>query len=310
MTNRTTRQSTAQRDRWSQWVLEQRDAGDARQRALALAHLAPIRDRVLAGAEPLEGATLLDLGTGDGLIGLEALDRVGAGGTVIFVDVSPALVEQCRQAVRSRDGLDHARFVVAGAENLAEVPDASVDALTTRSVLIYVANKARAFEEMHRVLRPEGRISLFEPINRFTFPEPADRFWGYDVAAVTELADKVRTSFLELQDPAAATMIDFDDRDLLGLAETAGFEEVHLASHIDVQPASEDEPGSVLRPHDLAGFLDIAPNPLAPTIGEAINHALTGPERERFVAHLQRAFEEQRAVRRSAVAYLTARKRA
>jgi hypothetical protein len=54
-----------QPDRWSQWLLEQRDAGDARQREVALTHLAPIRDRVLAGAEPLEGATLLDLGTGE-----------------------------------------------------------------------------------------------------------------------------------------------------------------------------------------------------------------------------------------------------
>lgn len=296
-------------DRWSQWLLEQRDAGDARQREVALTHLAPIRDRVLAGAEPLEGATLLDLGTGDGLIGLEALDRVGADGTVIFADVSPALLEQCRQAVRSREGLDRARFVLAGAENLAEVPGASVDAVTTRSVLIYVADKARAFEEMHRVLRPGGRISLFEPINHLTFPEPPDRFWGYDVAAVSDLADKVKATFLDLQDPAAATMIDFDDRDLLHLAEVAGFEEVHLASQIDVQPASEDESGSVLRPHSLAAFLDIAPNPLAPTLGEAINHALTDPEREQFLGHLQRALQEHRAVRRSAVAYLTAHKR-
>jgi arsenite methyltransferase len=160
------------------------------------------------------------------------------------------------------------------------------------------------------VLRPRGPISLFEPINRLTFPEPPDRFWGYDVGTVADLADKVKTSLLELQDPAAATMIDFDDRDLLRLAETAGFEEVHLASHIDVQPASEDEPGSVLRPRDLAAFLDIAPNPLAPTIGEAINQALTDAERDQFLAHLQCALQEHRAVRRSAVAYLTAHKRA
>ena len=54
--------------------------------------------------------------------------------------------------------------------------------MTTRSVLIYVADKAAAFAAMYRVLRPGGRISLFEPINRLMFPEPPDRFWGYDVA--------------------------------------------------------------------------------------------------------------------------------
>ena len=78
-------------DRWSRWLLDGRDAGDARQRAAALEYLAPIRDRVLAGAAPLEGADVLDVGAGDGLIALAALDRVGPGGTVTFSDVSPRM---------------------------------------------------------------------------------------------------------------------------------------------------------------------------------------------------------------------------
>src|ERR671914_2623704 len=89
----------AQHDHWSRWLLERRDAGDARVRRMALEHLAPIRDRVLAIAGPLEGATLLDVGAGDGLIGLEALERVGPRGSVIFSDVSSALVERCEAAV-------------------------------------------------------------------------------------------------------------------------------------------------------------------------------------------------------------------
>ena len=84
-------------DRWSRWLRERRDAGDEERRAFILAQLAPVRDRVLGGAEPLAGATLLDVGTGDGLIGLGALERVGPGGTVIFSDVSPALLEHARE---------------------------------------------------------------------------------------------------------------------------------------------------------------------------------------------------------------------
>ena len=60
----------ARPDRWSRWLLERRDAGDERQRSAILDGLAPVRERVLGHAEPLEGATLLDVGTGDGLIGL------------------------------------------------------------------------------------------------------------------------------------------------------------------------------------------------------------------------------------------------
>jgi ubiquinone/menaquinone biosynthesis C-methylase UbiE len=289
-------------DHWSRWLLERRHAGDARQRTTVLEHLGPIRDRVLANAGPIDGATLLDVGAGDGLIGLEALDRVGPEGTVIFSDISPALVERCEEIVVERGLLDRARFVVTAAEDLDEIADGSVDVLTTRSVLIYVAAKADAFTAFHRVLRPGGRISLFEPINRLTFPEPPDRFYGYDVADVAELAHEVRAAFEELHDPASATMTDFDAGDLVRLAEEAGFERVHCDCHIDV------EPGQPPQAADVETLLDTSPNPLAPTIREAIDQALTPQQRNRFVAHLRRAHEERRQVKRLAVAYLAAGK--
>ena len=294
----------AQPDHWSRWLLERRDAGDAHVRRITLEHLAPIRDRVLANAGPLDGATLLDVGAGDGLIGLEALERVGPAGVVIFSDVSSALVERCEEAVRARGSLERARFVVARAEDLDGIADGSVDIITTRSVLIYVADKADAFAAFHRVLRPGGLISLFEPINRLTFPEPRDRFWGYDVAAVAELADKVRAAFEDMHDPASATMTEFDAGDLVLLAEEAGFARVHCDCHIDVEPGQP--PGGA----DVETLLDTSPNPLAPTIREVIAQALTEPERERFVAHLRQAHDEGRRLRRLAVAYLAAAKAA
>jgi ubiquinone/menaquinone biosynthesis C-methylase UbiE len=293
---------TAEPDRWSRWLLERRDAGDERQRSVSLEHLGPIRDRVLSYAEPLDGATLLDVGTGDGLIGLEALDRVGEHGSVIFSDISTALLEQCREAVAARGLLDRARFVSTRAEDLAEIPDASVDVITTRSVLIYVADKTSAFAALHRALCAGGRISLFEPINRLMFPEPADRFWGYDIGAVGDLADKVKATFDKLEDPATTAMTDFDDRDLVRLAEAAGLEHVHLECHIDI------DPGSPIRAISLDALLDSAPNPLAPTVRESISSALTAPEQDRFLRHLRRVVDEGDHVHRSAVAYLAARK--
>ena len=230
----------AEPDHWSRWLLERRDADDERQRQVTLEHLAGVRDRILAHGEPLEGSTLLDVGTGDGLIGLEALARVGPRGRVIFSDVSLALLERVRDAVESQGAAERARFVAARAEDLTDIADASVDVVTTRSVLIYVAEKARAFSAMHRVLRPGGRLSLFEPINRLMFPEPADRFWGYDVSSVAALADKVKASFDRLEAANAATMMDFDDRDLARLAESTGFERVHLECHIGVSIRSSD----------------------------------------------------------------------
>jgi ubiquinone/menaquinone biosynthesis C-methylase UbiE len=291
-------------DLWSRWLLDRRDARDAAQRGVTIEHLSHVRDRVLEAAGSLDGATLLDVGCGDGLIGLRALDLVGPDGTVIFADISDALIEHCREAVRARGALDGARFVLAGAEDLARIPAASVDVVTTRSVLIYVEDKARAFSAMHRVLRPGGRISLFEPINRLMFPEPDDRFGGYDVTGATDLAAKVKAVFARSEPPGAvAAMMGFDDRDLVRLAEEAGFERIHLECHIDV------EPGSLMRSVTLDALLGSAPNPNAPTVGEAITAALSEPERQRFVAGLEQAFTEDRAVRRMAVAYVVACKR-
>jgi ubiquinone/menaquinone biosynthesis C-methylase UbiE len=54
---------------------------------------------------------------------------------------------------------------VTAADSLTEIADRSVDVITTRSVLIYVKDKAAALREFYRVLRSGGRISLFEPIN-------------------------------------------------------------------------------------------------------------------------------------------------
>lgn len=290
-------------DQWSRWLLERRHGGDQQQLAIVLDHLAEVRERVLQAGEPLDGSTLLDVGTGDGLIGLGALERVGSEGSVIFSDVSEALLEQCRQAVSSQGALARARFIAAPAEDLAGIPDTSVDVVTTRSVLIYVEHKAKAFEEFHRVLRPGGRLSLFEPINRLMFPEPEERFWGYDVRGVVDLAARVKAKFDELEDTAfCSAMMGFDDRDLARLAERAGFEPVHVECHIDI------EPGSIMRPVSLDALLDGAPNPNAPTLREAIAAALTEPEQERFLAVLEHAFEQYNAVRRMAVAYLAAAK--
>jgi ubiquinone/menaquinone biosynthesis C-methylase UbiE len=291
-----------QPDHWSRWLRERRDAGDERQSTAILDMLGPVRQRVLAFAEPLDGATLLDVGTGDGLIGLAALERVGAQGRVIFSDISDALLAHAHEAVAARELLDRARFVSTQAADLAEIADGSIDVVTTRSVLIYVADKAGAFDAMYRVLRPGGRISLFEPINSLMYPEAADRFWGYDVSAVSALADKVKRTYREISDPAAATMLDFDDRDLVRLAEAAGFSRIHLECHIDVETRADM--GAI----DIETLLDSAPNPLAPTARESIDAALTEDERDVFVAHLRRAVEAGDRLRRGAVAYLAASK--
>jgi ubiquinone/menaquinone biosynthesis C-methylase UbiE len=115
-----------------------------------------MRERVVAGASLREGDVLLDVGCGDGLIGFGAFEILGPAGSVIFSDISSDLHDRCRDTAVAVGVLPRCQFVLAGATDLRPVASSSVDAVTTRSVLIYVAEKPAAFDEFHRVLRPGG----------------------------------------------------------------------------------------------------------------------------------------------------------
>lgn len=257
-----------------------------------------VRDEVLDRAVLQPDDTLLDVGTGDGLIAFGALDRLGPGGRVIFSDVSRDLLDYCHASAAEAGQLSQCDFVLAPADNLAALPDSSVDAVTTRSVLIYVADKPTAFAEFRRVLRPGGRISLFEPINVLMQGCGSRLFYGYDVSAVAEIAAKLDAQFATIQPPGTDPMLDFDDRDLVRLAEQAGFADVQLDLRVTVQARRPAAPWD--------RFLRQSGNPNLPPLAEMLERALSPAELAAFTAHLRPLVEAGLGESRKAVAYLTA----
>jgi arsenite methyltransferase len=289
-------------DQWCRWLLEERFGGDDRQRAQAQAYLHRVRDTVLDAARLRDGDDLVDVGAGDGLVGLGALDRVGAGGSVTFVDLSPALVEHCRELAGSRGAPARCAFVVAGAEDLAPLADGGFDAVTTRAVLIYVQHKERALAAFHRVLRPRGRIALYEPINAVGHPEPPGRLLGCDIAPLGQTGVKLRARYDELFAARCRPMVDFDQRTLVDLAEDAGFHDVRLEMTIEVvQRPVIDSPS-------WEAFLGSSPNPLMPTVGELLG-TLAASERRAAADHLRRLVAAGEGRWRRAAALLTASRR-
>jgi len=281
-------------DCWADWIRTRRTGGDAEFETRTLELVAGFRDRVLDNAGLATGETLLDVGCGNGLIGLGALER-GAG-DVVFVDISRALLDDCRRLTEEAGLLDRCRFVEAAAEDLSPVADESVDVVTTRSVLIYVDDKARAFGEFHRVLRPGGRVSIFEPINSFGLKERRCT-WGYTLdGEAARLMEKLSDYQATFQPPDDA-MLNFDERDLLSLVEGVGFFPVRLDYRAEIRP---------MNARSWESFLYSSGNPKIPTLVEAMDAALTEDERELLVEALRPAVEEGRGVWRMGSAYLSA----
>lgn len=288
---------TAGEDCWSRWLATRRFGGDEQVRQDVLARLATRRDAVLDRAKLAAGERLLDVGCGEGLIGFGAFDR-GAD-TVVFSDVSEPLLDGCREAAAELGVLDRCRFVLASADDLAPIPGESVDVVTTRSVLIYVSDKRRAFEEFFRVLRPRGRISLYEPVNRFACPEQPGYFGGYDLRPIATIAAKLQALYEGLQPAATDPMLDFDEGDLIALCSGAGFLPVNLELLAEIQPHE---------PKQWDACVNAAGNPKIPTLAEAMEQALDPEERELLTARLRPLVEEGQGIWRMAHASLWATK--
>jgi arsenite methyltransferase len=287
------------RDKWADWVLDRGHGGLSEEERSDLAYLIPIRDRVLANARIREGDTLLDVGTGEGLIAFAALDHVAERGKVILSDISQPLLDHCRSLAERAGVLDSVRFVQASADDLSPIADQEVDVVTTRSVLIYVDRKDLAFQEFHRVLRPGGRLSLFEPINRY-FEAPEDDFWGFDASSVRELVAKMNAYEGGNGDDASEDdpMMNFGERDLFEFAKQAGFEQVHVELDLD------HKPGSWVK--DWDALLGTAGNPNAHTVREVIDGALSSAEAAHFESYMRPLVDGGNAVMESAFAYLVA----
>ena len=117
-----------------------------------------MRNPVLAGARLRRDVSVLDVGAGTGLFAVEARRRVGESGRIIALDISTDALAEC---ARPGTGLG----LIAGDALALPLPDECVDVVVTRSVLIYVRTRRLLPAEFHRVLRPGGRVSVFEPIN-------------------------------------------------------------------------------------------------------------------------------------------------
>ncbi len=291
---------TQPKDKWASWLAERRFGGNRELQQKTYRALNAMRDKIIANSNVRAGDIAVDIGTGDGLLGFGILEQQPEVGTVIFTDISGDALAMCRSAASALQMEEKVQFTAMPAEALT-LPDAFANVVVARAVYSYVKEKAQAFAEVFRVLKPGGRFSFSEPVNRFkhTNRKPYD-FFGLDLAPIAEIADKFLAAYgypLKLDDN---TMTDFDERDLFRMLQEAGF------AHIQLQYEARFSSNVTLPPWEA--FYNFSPNPNAPTLREALAGTLSPDEQKAAIDYMQSFMANNDGTMFEAVAFVTAMK--
>jgi SAM-dependent methyltransferase len=122
------------------------------------------------GALPA-GARVLDVGCGAGFDTLLAARQVGSRGTVIAVDMTEAMLQRTREGAAAL-GLANVE-VRQGFAEILPVEAASVDVVISNGAINLCPDKVAVMREIHRALRPGGRIQIADIVVHEAVPQDA-----------------------------------------------------------------------------------------------------------------------------------------
>jgi ubiquinone/menaquinone biosynthesis C-methylase UbiE len=114
--------------------------------------------RLLDLAVPARGEAVLDVACGTGVIALAAARQVGPAGRVLGVDIAERMVERATQRAWELD-VANATFARMDGEQL-DAPSESFDLAYCALGLMYMPDPEQAMREIHRLLRPGGRVAI------------------------------------------------------------------------------------------------------------------------------------------------------
>lgn len=206
------------------------------------------RRLVRAALAAVPGERILDLGCGPGFYCAELLEEVGPSGSIVGVDSSSAMLAL---AARRCEGQSNVAFSEADATSVP-VEDASFDAALCVQVLEYVPDLPAGLAELHRALRPGGRVVIWD-VDWATVS-----WYSADPARMT----RVLTAWDEhLAHPSLP-------RTLAPAMRSAGFEQVEMRAHsfatVDFDP---DRYGAATVP--LIGSFAAGRNGVSTDVAEA-----------------------------------------
>ena len=108
---------------------------------------------LIEGAGVQEGAHVLDVACGTGVLARRALAKVGADGRVVGADPAPGMLAAAREIEPAID------WVLCSAESL-NAEDEAFDCVMSQFGMMFFSDRNKAAEEMARVLKPDGQLAI------------------------------------------------------------------------------------------------------------------------------------------------------
>jgi ubiquinone/menaquinone biosynthesis C-methylase UbiE len=174
-----------------------------------------------AGLRP--GEHVLDVACGTGTIARLAAERVGVNGRVSALDVNAGMLT----VARSLPSATPIKWYETAAESVP-LPDKSFDVIFCGISFQFFADKAAALREMHRVLKPGGRVYI-------STPQPNAPFDLFDRAIARHVSEEA-SAFVH------AVFSMHDPREMERLLADAGFSAIRTRSkgrNVQLPPARE-----------------------------------------------------------------------
>lgn len=208
---------------WTSWLKSTRFAYmDEEQLKQTMAWLISVRDEILNLADLKENQKIADFGCGSGLLAFGVLERFQNRVELIFSDKFKDCIDECKKILNSSNTLNNAYFLQSDITDI-KLKDNYLDRALTRSVLVHVLDKQKAFCELYRVLKKGGYYCAFEPIisqnTRYSELTSQDEISDYNDFK------KAEDEFMEAKDDP---LVNFNSNSLKENMENAGFSEINL----------------------------------------------------------------------------------